>query len=265
MKLQNRIILLIFNFLMVFFILLFFIRSMILKPKRISVEPKEIVEDQKIPFVDIKKIHVKNDKIFCLNETFSSVMIYSSNGIHEKNITLPYYEKGENAIYFLNDIMCLVDRKGNLYEFENEQLKYLIKCDYKNSSINVLKSNGQLVKSYQVDVSEVTPYIYEKGECIVVLDGYKYEFTDDKMRKKEKFDYESIYSKKLTAIDKNFVKYTIKGINPKLIKTTEGKQKVIVKGSWIDWFLYSEKASSILIIGIFTTALFQMILWKIKI
>lgn len=40
----------------------------------------------------------------------------------------------------------------------------------------------------------------------------------------EKGDYESIYSKKLTAMDKNSSRYTIKGLNSRLIKTTEGKE-----------------------------------------
>lgn len=266
MKLKIRVLFFVFNILMFSFLIIFIIRSIILlKQKSIYKEPKKVVEDQKIPFVDIKNVYIKNNKIFCLNERFSTVMIYNSNGEHEKNITMPYYEKGENAIYFVNDILCIVDRIGNLYEFENNQLKYSIKCDYEKEKINVFKRNSKLIKSYSLDVSECTAYFYEENKLLIVSNGYKYEIIGDKKRKKDKFDYESIYSKELTAMDKNLSQYTIKGLNPRLIKTTEGKERILIKGSWIDWFLYSEKASSIVIIGIFITALFQIFLWKIKI
>lgn len=99
MKLFLKILFCIPNIIIFTFIVIFVVKSVkALKLKNKYSSKKGVIETYNIPFVDIRKIYVKNDKIVCLNEQFSTIMIFDQNGKHEKNITLPFYEKGENAI-----------------------------------------------------------------------------------------------------------------------------------------------------------------------
>lgn len=264
MKLFLKILFCILNIIIFTFVVIFVVKSVkALKLKNNYSSKKGVIETYNIPFVDIRKIYVKNDKIVCLNEQFSTIMIFDQNGKHEKNITLPFYEKGENAIYYVKDILCAVDRGGNLYEFKNNQLKYIISSDYEKKRINIFLYNGRLIKSYNVDTSNCFPYFYEDNQMQIVEDSYKCILNQNEKYRIEKFDYNCIYSKNLDYTYKNSIQYVVEGIKPELKEIQQGKTKILLKESWFNWFLYSDKADSIIIVGIFVIALLQLLVWKL--
>lgn len=182
--------------------------------------------DYEYPFSGIDNIAVDDKYIYCYSQYFQAVNTYNHNGKYQFTLKVPNDQNGKGYMYLIDDILCIKNKSGNIYQYKSGELKNIIFINDQEVIINDENKNFIMKKELK-DEDEILCYIKEK---IIMVNS----------KNKEKLN------SNWDTRDVNGNEYSITLIYPRLIKN--GKTimrpnifKVILSSpiySFINFFLY---------------------------
>lgn len=118
------------------------------------------------PFSGVDNIVVDDKYVYCYSQYFQAVNTYNHNGKYQFTLKVPNDRNGKGYMYLVDDILCIKNKSGNIYQYKSGELKNIIVINDQEEAVVKDENRKIIVKKEFKDNDEIL--CYKKGKIIKI-------------------------------------------------------------------------------------------------